>query len=290
MRAASELMVERDLSEITMDALAERAQASKATIYRWWPSKELLVLDALRSEWDAAIPDVIDTGSLAEDLRALIVPWARELATKSFGRLIAVFIARAQVDPEFAREYLAHFVGPRRERRARRSSVRSARRSPRRHRCRSRARPALRPLLPPRPPWPRAGQRGVRDGDPELRAGGRLRLRAGARMSAANRHDEERLAMIVPRPWRRFLRSGEYTGARASVGAGGSEVPVDLLARLEFVEDGRVAIDLALAQADSPETAPEHSPRGFQRGLRVVHPSARSRARAFPRARRVAKS
>lgn len=78
-------------------------------------------------------------------------------------------------------------------------------------------------------------------------------------MSAANRHDEERLAMIVPRAWRRFLRSGEYTGARASVRAGGSEVPVDLVARLEFVDDGRVAIDLALAPGASPATAPEHS-------------------------------
>jgi AcrR family transcriptional regulator len=114
-RAASELMVERDLSEITMDALAERAQASKATIYRWWPSKELLVLDALRSEWDAAIPEVIDTGSLQADLRSLIVPWTRELATEAFGRVIAAFIAHAQVDPEFAREYRTHFVGPRRE-------------------------------------------------------------------------------------------------------------------------------------------------------------------------------
>jgi DNA-binding NarL/FixJ family response regulator len=78
-------------------------------------------------------------------------------------------------------------------------------------------------------------------------------------MSAAKRHDEERLAMIVPRAWRRFLRSGQYTGARASVRAGGSEVPVDLVARLEFVDDGRVAIDLALAQGPSPASAPERS-------------------------------
>ena len=99
-----------------MDALAERAQASKATIYRWWPSKELLVLDALCSEWEAGIPDAIDTGSLAGDLRALILPWTGELASKSVGRVIAAFITSAQVDPDFAREYRAHFVGPRRER------------------------------------------------------------------------------------------------------------------------------------------------------------------------------
>jgi AcrR family transcriptional regulator len=116
LRAASELMLERDLREISMDALAERAGASKATIYRWWPSKELLVLDALRSEWDTAVLDPIDTGSLAGDLRALILPWTHQLAARPYGRVIASFVARAQVDPDFAREYRVHFVGQRRER------------------------------------------------------------------------------------------------------------------------------------------------------------------------------
>ena len=52
--AASELVLERELSAISMDAVAERAGASKATIYRWWPSKELLVVDAVLSEWATA--------------------------------------------------------------------------------------------------------------------------------------------------------------------------------------------------------------------------------------------
>src|SRR5271155_1186643 len=78
LRAMSELVLDRDLSEISMDAVAERAGASKATIYRWWTSKELLVLEALRSEWDTALAEVTDTGSLAGDLNALIIPWTRE--------------------------------------------------------------------------------------------------------------------------------------------------------------------------------------------------------------------
>jgi AcrR family transcriptional regulator len=115
LRAAGALMLEHDLSAISMDAVAERAGASKATIYRWWPSKELLVLDALRSEWDSAIPERIDTGSLAGDLGGLILPWTLELAARPYGRVIASLIAGAQADPDFAREYRAHFVGPRRE-------------------------------------------------------------------------------------------------------------------------------------------------------------------------------
>jgi AcrR family transcriptional regulator len=115
LRAASDLALERDLSEISMAAIAERAGASKSTIYRWWPSKELLVLDALLSQWDTATPDATDTGSLAGDLRALIMPWTHELVGKPYGRVIASLLASAQADPDFAREYRAHFVEPRRE-------------------------------------------------------------------------------------------------------------------------------------------------------------------------------
>lgn len=115
LRAASQLALERDLQAITIEAVAERAGSSKATIYRWWPSKELLLLDALLAEWDTAIPEEIDTGSLAGDLHALVDPWVRVLRRKPYGRVIASFIASAQTDPRFAREYRSHFVERRRE-------------------------------------------------------------------------------------------------------------------------------------------------------------------------------
>jgi AcrR family transcriptional regulator len=113
LQAASELMIERGLSSISMDALAQRAGASKATIYRWWPSKELLALDALFSEWAPA--DGHDTGSLEGDLLALIRPWARQLAAKPYGRVVAALIMKAQNDPEFAELYRARFIEPRRD-------------------------------------------------------------------------------------------------------------------------------------------------------------------------------
>ena len=43
--AAYELLRERPLPEITAAALAKKAGVSKATLYRWWPSKEAIVLD-----------------------------------------------------------------------------------------------------------------------------------------------------------------------------------------------------------------------------------------------------
>ncbi len=113
--AAGELLLERGLNSISMDEVADRAGASKATIYRWWPSKELLALDALFSESEPTRHEAPDTGSFADDLLALIRPWARQLATAPYARVIAAFINRAQNDPEFAEEYRARFVQPRRE-------------------------------------------------------------------------------------------------------------------------------------------------------------------------------
>jgi AcrR family transcriptional regulator len=98
-----------------MDTVAERAGTSKATIYRWWPSKELLALDALFGEWEPRPARRHDTGSLGGDLLALIRPWVRQLARKPYGRVVAALITKAQSDPEFAEQYRARFVQPRRD-------------------------------------------------------------------------------------------------------------------------------------------------------------------------------
>ncbi len=112
--AAAELLLNRGPGAVTMDAVAERAGVSKATIYRWWPSKEMLALDALL-DWSAAVVPTRDTGTLRGDLLALVRPWVREIRRGPFGRIVAGFILEAQSDPEFADAYRTHFVEPRRD-------------------------------------------------------------------------------------------------------------------------------------------------------------------------------
>lgn len=114
--AALELLLERGLDATSVEAIARRAGASKATIYRWWPSKELLAVDALLVEWREGADPAPDTGSLAGDLRALLLPWASRLGTRPYARVIAGLLARAQSDEEFARQYRKSFVERRRER------------------------------------------------------------------------------------------------------------------------------------------------------------------------------
>jgi AcrR family transcriptional regulator len=67
--AALALLAEVGYDRLTMDAVAARAGAAKTTIYRRWPGKAELVVDALNSV--KGVPVVPDTGSLRQDLRAL---------------------------------------------------------------------------------------------------------------------------------------------------------------------------------------------------------------------------
>jgi AcrR family transcriptional regulator len=114
--ATNELLLEQGVQAMNMDEVAERAGVSKATIYRWWASKELLALDALAGEWaDSGSTAGRDTGSLRGDLLAQFRPWLRKLNEKPYGRVIAGLVAQAQTDPEFAALYRQHFVQPRRD-------------------------------------------------------------------------------------------------------------------------------------------------------------------------------
>jgi AcrR family transcriptional regulator len=113
--AAAELLLARGLSAVSMDAVAERAGVSKATIYRWWPTKETLALDALYTEWATVQPYPRDTGSLRGDLLALLRPWARLVRSRPYARIITALLTEVHTDPAFAAEYHKRVVEPRRD-------------------------------------------------------------------------------------------------------------------------------------------------------------------------------
>ncbi|MDX6503355.1 MAG: hypothetical protein QOE29_480 [Gaiellaceae bacterium] len=113
--AAAELLLAQGLGAVSMDAVAERAGVSKATIYRWWPTKETLALDALYHEWAAASPGAGETGSLRADLLSLLRPWVRLVGKRPYGRVIGALITEAHTDPAFAEQWREHFVEPRRD-------------------------------------------------------------------------------------------------------------------------------------------------------------------------------
>ena len=114
--AVTELLLDQGLHAMSMDEVARRAGVSKATIYRWWPSKERLALDALAEEW-ASAPEagLSDIGSLRGDLLTRLLPWLRQLNRKPYARVVAGLVAEAQTNREFAELYRSHFVQARRD-------------------------------------------------------------------------------------------------------------------------------------------------------------------------------
>ncbi|RDI69092.1 TetR/AcrR family transcriptional regulator [Nocardia pseudobrasiliensis] len=105
--ATLDLVAERGYPALTMDAVAERAGASKATIYRRWRNKAQLVkaaLDAYDADHNAAIPE---TGSLRGDLVAVL----EALCAKSSERYLSMLgglVAAMRHDEELAAALREH--------------------------------------------------------------------------------------------------------------------------------------------------------------------------------------
>jgi AcrR family transcriptional regulator len=100
LRATSELLHEIGLRAMTTEQIAARSGSSKATIYKWWPNKYAVAVDAFFSEMQADSPDP-DTGSAHEDFRS----WLRGLFhfyAGPSGWVFAQLVGEAQFDPEVA--------------------------------------------------------------------------------------------------------------------------------------------------------------------------------------------
>jgi len=112
LEAALESLDEVGFANTTTDLIAERAGASKATIYRWWPTKEALLLEALRDVVAQELP-FPDTGDLKEDVRRQLRNFVK-LLTGRRGGVMRSFIAAAQNDTEVAAAFRNVWVIPRR--------------------------------------------------------------------------------------------------------------------------------------------------------------------------------
>jgi AcrR family transcriptional regulator len=99
MTAAVDLLAERGLAAMSIEEVAARAGVGKTTIYRRWPSKGLLALDAFVRSFGAQQP-LPDTGTLRGDLAAALQAWVHAVTRTPAGRMLTGLIAEAQHDPE----------------------------------------------------------------------------------------------------------------------------------------------------------------------------------------------
>jgi AcrR family transcriptional regulator len=112
--ATQELLVERSYPELTIEGIAARAGVGKQTIYRWWPSKAALVLEAYLSGAEA-VPPPEEHATTREDISALLGWLIAVLAQPTGGRVVAGLVSDLQHDPDLAEGFHRDVVPPRRE-------------------------------------------------------------------------------------------------------------------------------------------------------------------------------
>jgi len=110
--AAADLLDEGGLAAATIEAIAARAGVSKVTIYKWWPTRGAVAIDAyfLRYRQTGAFAD---TGDIRADLTGQLRVLVRAFRGRA-GRVMAELIGQAQTDAVLAEALRTRWIEPRR--------------------------------------------------------------------------------------------------------------------------------------------------------------------------------
>ncbi|WP_051265280.1 TetR/AcrR family transcriptional regulator [Nakamurella lactea] len=107
------LLVEVGYDKLTFDMVAAEVKASKATLYRRWPTKVDLVISALDqiAVCPAGRPDLLDTGTLEGDLEQLIC--ADPEWTQLLPGIVRAIVPALHREADLTAAFNLHFMQPR---------------------------------------------------------------------------------------------------------------------------------------------------------------------------------
>jgi AcrR family transcriptional regulator len=112
--ATQQLLVERGYAGVTIEGVAARAGVGKQTIYRWWPSRAALVLEAYLAGQEAVAPPAAKD-TVREDVRAVLGWLIAVLAEPTGGHVVAGLVGDLQRDRDLAEGFHRQVVPVRRE-------------------------------------------------------------------------------------------------------------------------------------------------------------------------------
>ncbi|MDH3211576.1 MAG: TetR/AcrR family transcriptional regulator, partial [Myxococcales bacterium] len=100
--ATLELLVEVGFSALTVEGVATRAGVGKATIYRRWPSKLPLVVEAFRQ-----LPQLeeVDTGNLVDDLKQMLQSYLQLFYTTPLAAVLPSLAGERAHDPQLSERF-----------------------------------------------------------------------------------------------------------------------------------------------------------------------------------------
>jgi AcrR family transcriptional regulator len=110
--AANRLLAREGFHDLSVEAIAAEAGVSKATIYRWWPNKAAVVMDAFLAAVGPQLsfpPDVPARESVRAQMRTLV-----DLFEQGTGQTIAALLGEAQADPDLAEAFRVRWIANRR--------------------------------------------------------------------------------------------------------------------------------------------------------------------------------
>lgn len=110
LKATNSLLLHMSVQELSIEAIAKKAKVGKTTIYRWWPNKTAVVMDALISQPGIQSPlptPKNNTEAVVMQLDKLI----RMLDSKN-GETIAQLFSEAQADEKAQKIFAGTFLTP----------------------------------------------------------------------------------------------------------------------------------------------------------------------------------
>ncbi|WP_328298357.1 TetR/AcrR family transcriptional regulator [Streptomyces sp. NBC_00435] len=115
--AALALVGEAGYNKLTIEAIAARAGVGKQTIYRWWPSKAAVLLDASLAlagdaETGSGWSGFPDTGDLAADLKYVLRATVDEFADEKYEAPARALTAAGATDPELGARFTEQLLEP----------------------------------------------------------------------------------------------------------------------------------------------------------------------------------
>jgi AcrR family transcriptional regulator len=128
--AALDLLEESGYAKLSIEGIAARAGVGKQTIYRWWPSKGSVLLDALLAlseDQEGEVVALPDTGDLEADLKLILRATIAQLNDPRYDQPMRALSTEILHDPELAAIYAERLDRPMTE--LRQERLRSARRA-----------------------------------------------------------------------------------------------------------------------------------------------------------------
>jgi AcrR family transcriptional regulator len=113
LRSTSRLLQHTGFAELSIEAVAAHAGVGKATVYRWWPDKGALVVDAFASSAEDEL-HFPDSGSVYKDMSLQMNQFLAILQSRR-GRIVSAVIAGGQSDPGLIEAFRERFLLPRRQ-------------------------------------------------------------------------------------------------------------------------------------------------------------------------------